>query len=91
MRDDTPASGDDGEPLDEGRPEWETVEEERDYWKALALEYGAKLKAIEHTMKATWTVEFDGKGDGWVVQTDGDTTRRAPLASLEETLKRRDQ
>jgi len=35
-----------GEPIDEGGPEWQRVEQERDYWKDLALSYGAKLKAL---------------------------------------------
>lgn len=50
-------TGGDGKPLDEGGPEWGSVEEERDYWKALAQSYGAKLLALERTLKATWAVE----------------------------------
>lgn len=71
MRDETPASGD-GEPLDEGLPEWPTVEAERDYWKKLALEYGAKIAAIRHALDNDWTVN-----DGFIEQTS-DEARRLP-------------
>lgn len=82
LDDEQPGDGE-GEPLDEGRPEWDSVEAERDYWKSLALSYGAKLRAIEHTMGATWTVE--AAADGWfVIRTDGKDATRVPIASLDE-------
>jgi len=50
------------------QPEWDTVEQERDHWKKLALSYAAKLSAIEHTMGRTWTVELDATGQHWIVE-----------------------
>lgn len=48
------------EPLDmTGEPEWETVEQERDYWKKLANAYAAKLTAIQRTMEKQFEAEFD--------------------------------
>lgn len=51
-----------GEPIPDDGPEWGSVEEECAYWKGLALSYGAKLKAIEHTMTMTWVIESDNLG-----------------------------
>lgn len=56
--------------MDEGGPEWESVEQERDYWKALALSYGAKLKALELIMQASWTVKPADDGKLWIEQTE---------------------
>jgi hypothetical protein len=75
-----------GEPLDEGGPEWESVEQERDYWKSLALGYAAKLKALELTFAASFTVQPDRDGKRWVVQTD-DPFRAYPVPSMKDVLK----
>lgn len=48
------------------QPEWDTVEAERDYWKKLALAYAAKIAAIEHTMRKSWTVTLDATGKHWI-------------------------
>ena len=47
-------------------PEWDTVEQERDYWKALALSYAAKIGAMDATMKRTWTVKIGADGNHWI-------------------------
>jgi hypothetical protein len=57
-----------------------------DYWKALALSYGAKLKAVELTFAATFTIQPDAQGKLWVVQTD-DPFRAYPVASMKDVLK----
>lgn len=49
-------TGGEGRPI-EGGPEWGSVEEERDYWKALAQSYAAKLLAIKRTVDAEWVIE----------------------------------
>lgn len=70
-----------GEPLNDDQPEWSSVEEERDYWKKLALEYGAKLGALQHTMASSWTVEHATDGS-WIVRQDGQAADRLPLTDL---------
>lgn len=35
--------------------QWPTIEDERDYWKQLALELQSKMVAIEHVMAGTWS------------------------------------
>jgi len=60
-------NGGEGEPIPDDGPEWGSVEAERDYWKGLALSYGAKLKALEHTLAGTWTVRQDSVGKLWAV------------------------
>lgn len=48
-------------------PEWETVEQERDYWKKLANAYGAKLTALSHVMASTYETYVDSEtGDNFV-------------------------
>jgi hypothetical protein len=69
---------DEGEPLDEGLPEWESVEAERDYWKALALSYGAKISAIRHAFEQDWTVK-----DGFIEQVDGEPRQ---LPSIDDVM-----
>lgn len=71
-------------PPDEG-PEWENVEQERDYWKGLALSYGAKLKAIEHTMAGTWTVIHTKDGKVWVVDEQASSF---PIDGLSDIAKK---
>ncbi|RTL72815.1 MAG: hypothetical protein EKK41_02775 [Hyphomicrobiales bacterium] len=34
---------------------WASLEDERDYWKKLALELQGKMVAIEHVMAGTWS------------------------------------
>ncbi len=46
-------------------PEWETVEQERDYWKKLANAYAAKLTAISHVMGKKFEARID-ESDGRV-------------------------
>ncbi len=59
------------EPLDmSDQPEWETVAQERDYWKRLALGYAAKLRAIEYTMSRSWTVTLDPQNGQPIVVED---------------------
>lgn len=76
-------NGGEGEPVHDDGPEWDSVEAERDYWKALALTYGAKLGALQATMAATWTVEHAADGS-WITRADGQAADRLPLAGLEE-------
>lgn len=78
--------GGEGEPVHDDGPEWESVEAERDYWKKIALEYGAKLGALRLTMDARWTVEHAADGS-WIVRDDGQAADRLPLAGLEEVAK----
>ncbi len=48
-------------------PEWETVEQERDYWKKLANAYGAKITAMQAVMSATFETFVDPEtGDNFV-------------------------
>jgi hypothetical protein len=75
-----------GSPLDEGGPKWASVEAERDYWKKLALEYGAKLSVLKHTMDAAWKIVQDAEGQWWIVQ-DGGVNRVGPMPSLEDVAK----
>lgn len=46
-------------------PEWETVEQERDYWKALANAYGAKLTALRTVMDRRYEARVNDQ-DGQV-------------------------
>lgn len=62
-----------GEPIPDDGPEWGSVAEECAYWKALALSYGAKLRAIEGTMQCAWTVRADESGRLWAVAVDHPT------------------
>lgn len=48
--------------------EWPTVEAERDYWKKLALAYGAKISAMKHVLGRTWTVELDHQGNQFITE-----------------------
>lgn len=59
------------EPLDmDGEPEWSTLEAERDYWKGLALSYGAQITAMKHTLATDWTAKQDVTGQ-WFVEPRG--------------------
>ena len=40
-------------------PEWETVEQERDYWKKLANQYGAKLTVLSNVMSNAYETFVD--------------------------------
>ncbi len=61
-----------GEPIPDDGPEWGSIEEECAYWKKLAQEYGAKLKALECAMAVKWTIEPGENGKLWVVQREAD-------------------
>ena len=67
-----------GSPMEDAGPEWDSVEAERDYWKGLALKYGAQLGAIKHALNTQWTVrQIDGKN--WICSIDDpDNVRHMP-------------
>lgn len=51
---------DKNEPLDmTHEPEWDSVEQERDYWKKLAKTQAAKLGAVQATMNKKWEAVVD--------------------------------
>lgn len=55
-------SGGEGEPLEDAGPEWESVEQERDYYKNLSQQYAAKLMMLERVFQATWKIKQDAEG-----------------------------
>jgi len=77
-----------GEPIPDDGPEWHSVAEECAYWKALALSYGAKLRALESTLQCTWTVRADESGTLWAVAVDHPTIAHQidPLSDIAKNL-----
>lgn len=45
-----------------GEKEWPSVEAERDYWKALAQSYGAKLTALRHVLDGAYEIVIGADG-----------------------------
>jgi hypothetical protein len=80
-------SGNEGEPIDEGGPEWDSVEAERDYWKALAQSYGAKLTALKCTLEADWEIVGPEDGRMWAQMKGGDGNLAYPLPTIDEAAK----
>lgn len=78
--------GGEGEPLHDDGPEWESVEQERDYWKGLAQSYGAKISAIKHALENDWTIAPDETGKLWVVCCT-DPTNVRPMPTLKDVIK----
>lgn len=77
--------GGEGEPLSNDGPEWESVEQERDYWKALAQAYGAKLTALKCTLDAEWEIVGPELGRYYAQMKGGDLS--FPLPTIEDTAE----
>ena len=60
--------------LSKTEQEWESVEQERDYWKRLAQSYGAQLTALRRVLATTWEIQGPDKaGDYYATPVDGST------------------
>lgn len=75
-----------GTPLEGGGPEWDSVEQERDYWKALAQQHAAKLAAIQHALSTDWGIAPDETGKMWVVSST-DPANVRPMPTLKDVLE----